>query len=128
MPEYTDTELNELLFKAIVPKGLRPESPEDIDAMLDAIGGETPSEDTVQRMLRKIREEELLGDPQKKSGPDRSAVETVELSEAELALYRNRNNDVPPEIDQLLQDMEHEALDDAEDDKDNKDDTDSQDV
>jgi len=128
MPEYTDAELNELLFKAIVPKGLRPETPEEIDAMLDAIGGETPSENAVQRMLRKIRGEEPLANPQENIDFGPSGAEAVDLSDAELALYRNRNDDVPPEIDQLLQDMEHEALEDTEDDKDNKDDADSQDV
>jgi len=128
MPEYTDAELNELLFKAIVPKGLRPETPEEIDAMLDAIGGETPSENAVQRMLRKIRGEEPLGNPQENIDLGPSGVEAMDLSDAELALYRNQNDDVPPEIDQLLQDMEHEALEDTEDDKDNKDDVDSQDV
>ena len=53
MTDYTDETINELVFKAIVPKGLRPENPEEIDAMLDALGGETQSEENVQRMLLK---------------------------------------------------------------------------
>ena len=55
MAEYTDAELNELVFKAIVPKGLRPETPEEINAMLDSLEAEPQPEETVQRMLRKIR-------------------------------------------------------------------------
>lgn len=125
MAEYTDAELNELVFKAIVPKGLRPETPEEIDAMLDAIGGEAPSEDTVQRMLRKVRGEEPLGEPQEKSGLGSPENAAMDLSAAELALYRDRNDDVPPEVEQLLKDMEDEALKDGEDDEDDVDNNDA---
>ena len=118
MAEYTDAELNDLVFKAIVPKGLRPETPEEIDAMLDVIGGEALSEDTVQRMLQKIRGEEPLGEPQKEGGLGSPEDVAESLSAAELALYRNRNDDIPPEVEQLLQDMEDEALQDGEDDGD----------
>ena len=115
MSEYTDAELNELVFKAIVPKGLRPETSEEIDAMLDAIGGETPSEETVQRMLRKIRGEEPLGEPQESVGLDSSDAAAVDMSATELALFRNRDDDIPPEVEQLLKDMEDEAMKDGED-------------
>ena len=125
MAEYTDAELNEVVFKAIVPKGLRPETPEEMDAMLDAIGGEAPSEDTVQRMLRKIRGEEPLGEPQERSGQDSPGDAATELPAEELALYRNRNDDIPPEVEQLLQDMEGEAMKDGEDDEDDVDSNDA---
>jgi hypothetical protein len=125
MTDYTDETINELVFKAIVPKGLRPETPEEIDAMLDALGGEMQSEDDVQRMLRKIRGEEPLGDPTAERDLDCHGDATAELSDAELALYRNRNEDVPPEVDQMLQDMEDEALKDGEEDEDDSDDNDA---
>ena len=118
MAEYTDAELNKLVFKAIVPKGLRPETPEEIEAMLDTIGGESPSDDTVERMLRKIRGEERLGEPQEKTENIWTNESTEELSASELALYRNRNDEIPPEIQKQLQDLEEEALEDSEDDKD----------
>ncbi|KKK44673.1 hypothetical protein LCGC14_3166740 [marine sediment metagenome] len=47
--------LNELVFNAIVPEELRPETPEAIDAMLNAMEAEPFSEEKIQRMLRKIR-------------------------------------------------------------------------
>lgn len=125
MTDYTDETINDLVFKAIVPKGLRPETPEEIDAMLDALGGEMQSEDDVQRMLRKIRGEEPLGDPTAERGRDCHEDAAAELSDAELALYRNRNEDVPPEVDQMLQDMEDEALRDGEEDEDDSDDDDA---
>lgn len=48
-------DLNELVYKAHVPKGLRPETNEDIDAMLDAIGGDKYTDKKVQRMMQKIK-------------------------------------------------------------------------
>jgi len=114
MAEYTDRELNELLFKAIVPRGLRPETPEEIDAMLDAIGGEALPEATIQRMLRKVRGEEPLADAQAGHGVSRTDDAEAGLPAAELALYRNRNEEMPPEIEKLLEEMEEEALEDGE--------------
>lgn len=122
MTKYTDQEINELVFKAIVPKGLRPENPEEIDAMLDAIGGNSLSEDDVQRMLRKIRGEERPGDPTAERDRECCDDATVAMSDAELALYRNRNEDVPSEVEELLQDMENEALEDGEGDEDDSED------
>jgi len=116
MAEYTDREVNELLFRAIVPRGLRPETPEEIDAMLDAIGGEALPEATVQRMLRKIRGEEPLADPQAGHDVRRMDDTAAGLPAAELALYRNRNEEMPPEIETLVEELEEEALEDGEDD------------
>ena len=114
MPDYTDAELSELVFRAIVPKGLRPETPEEIDAMLDAIGSEVPSEESVQRMLRKVRGEEPLAEPCGETGSGDSRMGSVELPETEAALYRNREDEIPPEVERMLQEMENEALEDGE--------------
>jgi len=122
MTRYTDQDINELVFKAIVPKGLRPDTPEEIDAMLDALGEISLSEDEVQRMLRKIRGEETLGDPAAERGREGRDDAGVEMSDAELALYRNRNEDIPPEVEGLLQDMENEALEAGEEDEDDSED------
>jgi hypothetical protein len=116
MAEYTDVDLNDLVFKAIVPKGLRPETPEETDALLDVVGGEKLPEDAIRRMLRKIRGEEPLGRPPQASGTYSQEAEAASLSDAELAHYRNRKGDIPPEVKQLLEDMEDEALQDGEDD------------
>ncbi len=113
---HSDKELNELIYRVIVPKGLRPTTPEDIDAMLDAIGGSAPSEESVQRMLRKIRGEVPIGTGSVAEGlGDRLAVaDDANISEEALALYRNRNDDIPPEIKEKLKDMEERAMEEGE--------------
>ena len=118
MTDYTEEELNELVFKAIVPKGLRPETEEEINDMLDVMEDEPLPEDTIQRMLRKIRGEEPLGKRQEMHEPDSADIHAVDLPEEEAVLYRNQTDDLPPEVEQVLQDMEDEALEDSEDDTD----------
>ena len=54
-PENTDKKINSLIHRAIVPRGLRPESQEDIEAMLDTIGGEKLSEEKFRRMMNKVK-------------------------------------------------------------------------
>lgn len=122
MTRYADQDINKLVFKAIVPKGLRPDTPEEIDAMLDALGGDSLLEDDVQRMLRKIRGEETLGDPTAQRDRECCDDAAVEMTDAERALYRNRNEDIPPEVEELLQDLENEALEDGEEDEDDSED------
>jgi len=90
--------------------------------MLDALGGSRIFKEEVQRMLRKIRGEETLGDPTAQRDRECCDDVAVEMSDAELALYRNRNEDVPPEVEELLQDMENEALEDGEEDEDDSED------
>jgi hypothetical protein len=84
--------------------------------MLDAIGGSAPSEESVQRMLRKIRGEVPIGTGSAAEGlGDRLAVaDDANISEEALALYRNRNDDIPPEIKEKLKDMEERAMEEGE--------------
>lgn len=114
--KYTDKELNNLIYQAIVPQGLRPSEPDAIDAMLDAVGGEIPSEDTVRRMLRKIQGEEPVGVRSVENEPQPFSMEVEEatLTQEELALYRNRNEGVSPEIEDKLKEMEERAKKDDE--------------
>ena len=51
-----DRELRKLIFEAIVPAHLRPETPAEIDAMLDSIGYTPMDEAKIARMVRKVRE------------------------------------------------------------------------
>ena len=103
----TDRELNSLIFQAIVPEGLRPSSPSDIEAMLDTIGGEEQSDEKFNRMLRKIRGEEPIGVRHDEIEPT-SALLTAE-EEKLVALYRSRGERIPPEIEAKLEEMRKRA-------------------
>jgi hypothetical protein len=103
-----DKKLYESIYKAIVPKGLRPESQKDIDAMLETIGGEVLSQDKFQRMLRKIKGEEPLGfEAQCKSSE--SAESLTSREEKLVVLYREQGKAIPPEIQKKLEDMRKRA-------------------
>lgn len=56
-----DKKINSLIHRALGPRGLRPESQGDIEAMLDTIGGEELSEEKFRRMMKKIKGKEPVG-------------------------------------------------------------------
>ena len=105
--KYNDKELNSLIFKAIVPKGLRPTSKQDIEAMLDALGGEEISENKLQRMLRKIRGEEPIGFCDWES---LNSLEELTIRQEELvAFYRAQGKQLPPDIQAKLDNIRKRA-------------------
>lgn len=103
-----DKKMYASIYKAIVPKGLRPESQKDIDAMLETVGGEALPQDKFQRMLRKIKGEEPLGfEAQCKSS---ESFESLTSREKELVvLYREQGKAIPPDIQKKLEDMRKRA-------------------
>ena len=101
--KYSDKELNSLIFKAIVPTGLRPTSQGDVETMLDALGGEEPSEDKLERMLRKVRGEESVGFCDWESI---DSLEKLTIRQEELvAFYRARGKELPPDIQAKLDEI-----------------------
>lgn len=116
----SDEELNDLIYRATVPKGLRPTTPDETDAMLDAIGGEVPSEETVRRMLRKIRGEEPIGTGHPGDGVADAwpRTEEVNVPEESLALFRNQNEEIPPDVKEKLEAMEKRAMEESEEEED----------
>jgi hypothetical protein len=114
----SDKELNNLIYKAIVPKGLRPANRKELDAMLDATSGDVPSEESIQQMLRKIRGEEPIGHLYTKGIPAEGITsdEVVDISEEAIALYRNQGENIPPEIEEKLKEMEEHAQEENEED------------
>jgi len=105
--KYSDKELNSLIFKAIVPRGLRPTSRQDIEAMLDALGGEEISEDKLQRMLRKVRGEEPIGFCDLES---LDSLEDLTARQKELvAFYRAQGKQLPPDIQAKLNEIRKRA-------------------
>jgi hypothetical protein len=106
-----DNLLNELVRKSIVSKGLRPTEADDIDAMLDAVGGEIPSDTLVYQLLRKIRGEDPIGIHEEiLSETELLPIDEAIIPDEALALYRNQNDCIPPEIEKMLKEMEKRAL------------------
>lgn len=97
-------QINRVIYNAFVPKGLRPESIEDIDGMLDAIGGQEYSDDKFQRMMQKIKGEEPLHANHNKY--TESFCEEITESESELmAMHRDGSEKVSPDSQKKLDEM-----------------------
>jgi hypothetical protein len=106
--DQKDQRLLDLLYEATVPLGYRPESDEEIEAMLDACSDIELSEQQIARMLRRAS-----GDM---SAFIRPVAETVfeesMLSESQkelVALHRAKGTALPPEVTALLQRLRDQA-------------------
>lgn len=109
-----DRRLSKLLYNALIPRGFRPKTNEEIEAMLETIGGEPLSDEKRERMLRKIRGEEPIGVREKQV----VNIETQALTEEQkelVELWRNKSEEIPPDIQAILDDMEKRAADKEED-------------
>lgn len=105
-----DRRLGKLLYNALIPRGFRPKSNDEIEAMLETIGGESLPEEKRERMLRKIRGEELIGmrtEQVLNATPQALTEEQKELVE----LWRAKGEEIPTDIQALLDEMEKRAAD-----------------
>ncbi len=111
----SDRRLSQLLYNALIPRGFRPKTNEEIESMLDTIGGEPLSEDKHKRMLRKIHGEELIGERKEQV----INIETKALTEEQkelVELWRNKGKEIPPDIQELLDEMEKKATEEEKED------------
>ncbi len=108
MSDQTDSAFDRLVHRALVPKGLRPRTNEEIEQLLDTIGGTPVSDEKLKRMLRKIDgEEEILA-----RRPRQTALLDAELTADErelVALHRAQGKPLPPELAAKLKAMEERA-------------------
>ena len=104
-----DLRFDRLIKAALVPKGHRPRTCEEIDRMLDLIDAPGISDRKLQRILRKVNgEEPTFVEPE----PEAPQLGNSELTAAErdlVALYRSQGKDLPPEIQEKLKAMEERA-------------------
>jgi hypothetical protein len=106
--EKADRELYDLIYEAMIPAGHRPETDEEIEAMLEACVGDDLPQEQFDRMLRKIRGEEEIGI----RGTDDAALVESQLTEAQqelVALHRAEGKELPPEIQELIEKLRKEA-------------------
>ena len=116
-----DRMFDKLVRRSLVPKGFRPESDQDIEAMFDALGESELSESKRERMLRKIRgEEPMIWEQDQDSTPIdiESAADVREMVE----MFRSKGEEVPPGLEEKLRELEQQAAEepDEEDEEDDE--------
>jgi len=106
--EDQDQRLTDLIGEALVPRGFRPQSDDEIESLLDAVGGEPLSEGEIERILAKVRGEIPIGERNPSSTELIEGVFTE--SEQELvALHRTQGQELPPEIQKRLEELRKKA-------------------
>jgi hypothetical protein len=119
--EDGDRRLRWMLSNALIRPGFRPESDEDIERMLDVIGGDEFGEDKVSRIMDKAFGREPLGRWERE--PIAVDVSSDEEAGELLALHRAGSEELSPEmkakLDALRKRVQQEKKDDtdAEDDE-----------
>ena len=106
--ESNDKKLYRLIEEAVVPPGLRPKSPTDVEKMLRACTGERLSDEKLRRMLRKVKGEIPLG----KREATQHELDALPLTEAQrelVALHRAQGKDLPPEVLKMLEEFRAQA-------------------
>ena len=103
-----DSAFDRLVHRALVPKGLRPRTNEDIEQLLNTIGGEPVSDEKLKRMLRKIDGREQIG-PQRHAQPAPDDAELTADERELVAMYRAQGKSLPPELAAKLKAMEERA-------------------
>ncbi len=107
-PSKEDRVLSDLVMSAVVPDGYRPQSDKEIERMLDSLGSQPISAEKRDRMLGKA-----LGRISKRweDEHDRQSRSVVDSNESrELAeMHREKGEDLPPQLEERLRQMEERA-------------------
>lgn len=109
-----------LVRRSLVSKGFRPEFDQDIEAMFDALGESELAESKRERMLRKIRGEEPLMWEENQNSTPAHVLSTSDVREM-VEMFRSKGEEVPPELEEKLRDLERKASEEACDDDDDGD-------
>lgn len=112
---------DKLVRRSLIPKGFRPESDEDIDAMFDALGQSELSESKRNRMLRKICGEEPMSWNLKQDSNPVHVDSTTDIQEM-VEMFRSKGEEVPPDLEEKLRELEQQAAKEADEEGDEGDD------
>lgn len=112
--EGQNHKLMDLVAEALIPRGFRPQSEEEIEALLDAMDGKPLSEEKVKRILAKARGQMPIA--------ERNIVfiepiveYTLNEREKELvSLHRAQGKELPPEIQKKLEELRKKAKENKE--------------
>ncbi len=104
--------INKIVYCVNVPKGLRPTTAEETDQMLGALGGNIPSNDKLESLLKRVKGELPIF---KESVSSPEFIDDSEVCDNELmAMHRDGNDDLSPESKKILEDMKKRALKEEE--------------
>tara|TARA_R110002049_G_scaffold276108_1_gene454252 strand:- start:3069 stop:3443 length:375 start_codon:yes stop_codon:yes gene_type:complete len=106
--DKSDRLFDALVYRAIVPKGFRPQNNEQIEEMLDALGSEELSSEKLQRMLGKIHGQIPMTWETEDSDPTENLTDSAETHEL-VEMFRARGEELPPELEEKLREMEKRA-------------------
>lgn len=115
-----DTEkiFDNLVRRSVVPKGFRPESDQEIEAMFEALGEIELSESKRNRMLGKIRGETPMCWELEQDSALVDIESSSELREM-VEMFRSRGEEVPPDLEEKLRALEQQAAEEADEEEGN---------
>lgn len=97
-----------LVRRAIVPKGFRPRTDAEIEAMLDGLGQDEMPEEKMHRMLGKIRGQIAMGWERNEASPLDRKCDSEEAREM-AEMFRAKGEELPPDLEKKLREMEKRA-------------------
>ena len=114
-----DRRIAMLVRQAIVPVGFRPQSDREIEDMLEGLGPEEISDIKLQRMLDKIHGPGYLKSEFDEGSQVTKQAETSEFREL-AEMFRAQGDELPPELEEQIREMERRAAEPPSDDDDDK--------
>ncbi|NLF73644.1 MAG: hypothetical protein GX575_31785 [Candidatus Anammoximicrobium sp.] len=114
--DQNDRGLRKLISEATIPRGFRPETADEIETMLDVLGGEEYTDDVVERILAKAAGRLPLG--RRDDGVEYLGSPDCEESESLLAMHRSAADDMPGDVQHKLDELRRRAKEHAEQDDD----------
>lgn len=115
-----DRQLRRMISDAVIRPGFRPQTDDEIEAMLNALAGESFSDDQVERILKKAKGDLPIGE--RHNAPAFYEESNVEEVGELLAMHRGEGEDMPDEVKEKLDMLRKKA---EQDDSEENDDSDS---
>ncbi|MBN73104.1 MAG: hypothetical protein CME32_27935 [Gimesia sp.] len=113
------SKFDQFIRRSQVPRGFRPESDQEIEMMLDALGPcELPNE-KCQQMLRKIcGQEPMVWEIEiiENASPILHKGSTAEVNEL-VEMFRSKGSDIPPNLEEKLRELEKQAAEEYDEEK-----------
>lgn len=111
-----DRHLRRMISDAVIRPGFRPQTNDEVEAMLDALEGEQFSDDQVERILDKSKGELPVGE---REGEGVFYEEPSEEEAGELlAMHRAGGDDIPDDVKAKLDALRKQAEEDVDNDDD----------
>lgn len=103
-----DEQFDDFVRRVIVPRGFRPKTDEEVEAMLDGLKGEKLAKEKLERMLAKARGEMPMSWEVTEEAIEQSPMESSEAKEL-AAMFREEGEELTPEQEEKLKEFEDRA-------------------